>query len=101
MLNSSGCIYEYDEQHPMHSGKGFTEEDPPNFSGSFYSRTKAMVENVTQTRVSLLTPNIQLIREYSNVLTLRLRMPLSDDLHPRNFVTKITKYAKVCCTLPD
>lgn len=32
---------------------------------------------------------------YPNVLTLRLRMPVSDDLHPRNFVTKITKYAKV------
>src|SRR3989344_290490 len=32
---SSGCIYEGDK-----GGAGFTEEDPPNFSGSFYSRTK-------------------------------------------------------------
>src|SRR3989338_11654987 len=30
---SSGCIYEGDK-----GGAGFTEEDPPNFSGSFYSR---------------------------------------------------------------
>jgi 3,5-epimerase/4-reductase len=32
---------------------------------------------------------------YPNVLTLRLRMPVSDDLHPRSFVTKITKYEHV------
>src|SRR6187402_1287003 len=32
---------------------------------------------------------------YSNTLILRLRMPVSDDLHSRNFVTKITKYERV------
>jgi len=32
---------------------------------------------------------------YSNCLILRLRMPVSDDLHPRNFVTKIAKYERV------
>lgn len=32
---------------------------------------------------------------YPNVLILRLRMPVSDDLHSRNFVTKITKYERV------
>ena len=35
------------------------------------------------------------MKYYPNVLILRLRMPVSDDLHPRNFVTKITKYAHV------
>lgn len=35
------------------------------------------------------------MNNYPNVLTLRLRMPVSDDLHSRNFVTKISKYAKV------
>eukprot|EP01114_Cavostelium_apophysatum_P001507 TRINITY_DN11313_c0_g1_i1.p1 TRINITY_DN11313_c0_g1~~TRINITY_DN11313_c0_g1_i1.p1 ORF type:complete len:298 (+),score=54.73 TRINITY_DN11313_c0_g1_i1:109-1002(+) len=78
---ATGCIYEYDESHEMHSGVGFTEMDKPNFVGSFYSKTKAMVED--------------LLSNYSNVLTLRVRMPLSDDLHPRNFITKITKYEKV------
>ena len=34
-------------------------------------------------------------RHYKHVLTLRFRMPISDDLHHRNFVTKITKYARV------
>jgi len=37
----------------------------------------------------------QVMKAYSNVLILRLRMPVSDDLHPRNFVTKIAKYERV------
>ena len=32
---STGCIYEYDEKHPMGSGIGFTEDEEPNFTGSF------------------------------------------------------------------
>jgi hypothetical protein len=35
------------------------------------------------------------MKHYKNTLILRLRMPVSDDLHPRNFVTKITKYTHV------
>lgn len=35
------------------------------------------------------------MKNYPNCLILRLRMPVSDDLHPRNFVTKITKYERV------
>jgi len=78
---ATGCIYSYDEAHPI-GGKTFTENDPPNFTGSFYSLTKGLVE--------------QMVREtYNNVLVLRLRMPISDDLNPRNFITKISKYAKV------
>lgn len=42
---ATGCIYQYDEEHPI-GGKGFTEEDKANFSGSFYSETKAHVEEV-------------------------------------------------------
>lgn len=77
----TGCIYSYDEQHPMGSGIGFTEGDEPNFEGSFYSYTKKMLD--------------KLLVEYPNVLNLRLRMPISDDLHERNFITKITRYQKV------
>ena len=77
----TGCIYEYDEEHPMGSGIGFKEEEPTNFRGSFYSHTKCMLDD--------------LLLNYPNVLNLRLRMPISSDLHPRNFITKITKYKKV------
>ncbi|ORY86148.1 NAD dependent epimerase/dehydratase [Protomyces lactucae-debilis] len=78
---ATGCIFKYDDAHPMRSGKGFTEESEANFDESFYSKTKAYVEKI--------------IVNYDNVLNLRLRMPVSDDLHSRNFVTKITKYERV------
>jgi len=77
---ATGCIYHYDDAHPI-GGKTFTEEDPANFSGSYYSATKSKVEEI--------------MKQYDNVLILRLRMPVSDDLHPRSFVTKISKYEKV------
>ncbi|KAL3715171.1 hypothetical protein ACJRO7_006981 [Eucalyptus globulus] len=83
MMNyATGCIFEYDETHPLGSGIGYKEEDKPNFIGSFYSKTKAMVE--------------ELLKEYDNVCTLRVRMPISSDLsNPRNFITKISRYNKV------
>ncbi|KAG4189620.1 hypothetical protein ERO13_A08G234100v2 [Gossypium hirsutum] len=83
MMNfATGCIFEYDAAHPQGSGIGFKEEDKPNFIGSFYSKTKAMVE--------------ELLREYGNVCTLRVQMPISSDLNnPRNFITKISRYNKV------
>ena len=45
---ATGCIYHYDNlQHKEGDGNGFTEEDTPNFSGSFYSKTKAVVEDLS------------------------------------------------------
>lgn len=36
------------------------------------------------------------MKEYDNVCTLRVRMPISSDLNnPRNFITKISRYNKV------
>lgn len=80
-LFATGCIFEYDEEHVIGGAKMFTEEDAANFHGSYYSHTKAMVE--------------ELLKAYSMTCTLRVRMPISDDLSPRNFVTKILNYAKV------
>merc|ERR1711981_1377538 len=60
----------------------FTEEDRANFTGSYYSLTKGFCE--------------EMLRAYLDHLTvLRVRMPISDDLSPRNFITKISKYEKV------
>jgi 3,5-epimerase/4-reductase len=78
---ATGCIFKYDDAHPLGSGIGFTEEDAPNFAGSFYSQTKGYME--------------PLLKEYPTSLILRVRMPVSDDLSHRNFVTKIAKYEKV------
>ncbi len=77
----TGCIYEYDEEHSIENNIGFVETDTPNFAGSFYSKTKLMLD--------------KLLSSYPNVLNLRLRLPISSDLHPRNLITKITKYQKV------
>jgi len=79
---ATGCIFEYDDKHPLGSGIGFTEDEAANFAGSFYSKTKGMVE--------------PLMKEFSTCLSLRVRMPISSDLdNPRNFIYKIARYAKV------
>ncbi|KAL7939698.1 hypothetical protein V8C35DRAFT_275499 [Trichoderma chlorosporum] len=77
---ATGCVYQYDKTHPI-GGIGYTEQDRPNFDGSFYSLTKSHVEPI--------------LNSYPNCLILRLRMPVSDDLHPRNFVTKLLSYERV------
>ncbi|OMO89634.1 NAD-dependent epimerase/dehydratase [Corchorus capsularis] len=79
---SSACMYDYDSDHPLGSGIGFTENEPHNFKGSFFSKTKGMVED--------------LIKNYENVCILRVRMPIMSDLtHPRNTIKKIIGYEKV------
>ena len=77
----TGCIYEYTkEQTP--TDKGFSELDEPNFTGSYYSKTRKITDLIAE--------------QYPNtVLCLRMRMPISSDLNPKSFVTKITKYEKV------
>ncbi|MDO8469158.1 MAG: sugar nucleotide-binding protein, partial [Candidatus Peribacter sp.] len=68
---------------------GWTEKDEPNFTGSFYSRSKAVCERA--------------IREFSapspdgkgGILILRLRMPFDGSPHPKNLITKLSKYARV------
>ena len=44
-VSATGCIYQYDEKHPI-GGPGFLETDEATFAGSFYSETKAHVEEV-------------------------------------------------------
>lgn len=79
---ATGCIFHYDKDFPEGSGKGFTEGDTPNFTGSYYSYTKALVES--------------LLKEYPNALILRVRMPIVGDLlYHRNFIAKILKYEKI------
>lgn len=40
---ATGCIFEYDQEHPIGGPNGFSENDVPNFHGSFYSHTKVCV----------------------------------------------------------
>jgi 3,5-epimerase/4-reductase len=84
VLNPQPGIYtsQYNDSRDTLTSKPFTEDDTPNFGGSFYSFTKSRVEDIIRTT-------------YPQCLTLRIRMPISDDLHERSFVTKITKYDRV------
>ncbi|KAL6985102.1 Rhm1p [Sarracenia purpurea var. burkii] len=85
---ATGCIFEYDDEHPEGSGVGFKEDDKPNFTGSFYSKTKAMVD--------------ELLREYENVCSLRIRTPISSDLtNPRSPITDITRSGKTGVDAPN
>jgi 3,5-epimerase/4-reductase len=71
----SGCIYD-----GTRGTEGFTEEDMPNFTGSFYSLTKATSD--------------QMLKPFP-VLQLRLRMPFDDAPGPRNLLTKLAGYKKI------
>jgi dTDP-4-dehydrorhamnose reductase len=79
---SSGCIYTGSRP----DGTGFTETDTPNFSFrtnncSFYSGTKALGEEVLAG-----TPNVYIWR---------LRIPFDNVDNPRNYLTKLMRYAKL------
>ena len=72
---SSGCMYE-----GTNNDKGFSEEDPPNFYGNVYIRSKILAE--------------QALKDLG-ALQLRLRLPLCGRPHPRNLLTKLLNYKKV------
>ena len=77
---SSGCIY----SGARPDGSGFTETDPPNFTFrtnhcSFYSGTKALGEEV--------------LAGCPDVYIWRLRIPFNEVDNPRNYLTKLLRYA--------
>jgi dTDP-glucose 4,6-dehydratase len=87
----TGCIFSYKNMEAIinpnldqnHLEKGFNEDDIPNFFGSGYSIVKGFTD--------------RLMHQLSeNVLNLRIRMPIVASECPRNFITKIVNYSKVC-----
>tara|TARA_B110000037_G_scaffold171240_1_gene194362 strand:- start:24244 stop:25140 length:897 start_codon:yes stop_codon:yes gene_type:complete len=80
----TGCIFTYDNEHPFSDETtGFNENDIPNFTGSGYSTVKGYTD--------------QLMQLFSdNVLNCRIRMPITSKHEPRNFITKITTYERIC-----
>lgn len=81
----TGCIFDYDELHPLgQDDRGFVESDKPNFFGSSYSIVKGYTDRLMQTIYN------------DSALNVRIRMPITDEINPRNFITKITNYDKIC-----
>lgn len=79
---SSGCIY----SGARADGTGFREDDTPNFTFrtnhcSFYSGTKALGEEVLAGK--------------PNVYVWRLRIPFDHVDNPRNYLTKLMRYARL------
>lgn len=84
----TGCIFEFTEEHKKRwydECLGFTESSLPNFFGSGYSVVKGFTDQLVN------------LDEFSkNVLNLRIRMPITGKVNGRNFITKITRYEKIC-----
>ncbi len=72
----TGCQYSGDN-----GGKGFSEEDEPNFFGSVYSRSKIWAQ--------------KLILEIPKTLQLRVRIPIMGKPSPKNLIDKLLAYPKM------
>ncbi|KAG9606219.1 NAD(P)-binding protein, partial [Aureobasidium melanogenum] len=77
----SACIYTVEGDETTGDRSPFTETDEPFFQGCWYGRSRLLSELS--------------IRHYPNLLLLRVRIPISADLHPKNHITKLLKYEKI------
>ena len=82
----TGCIFKFDDEHPFGlEESGFDEDSLPNFFGSSYSVVKGFTDQIMH------------LGGYKNsVLNLRIRMPITGNKNPRNFITKISTYDRIC-----
>lgn len=76
----TGCIFNSNEPD---NDAPYGEDALPDFFGSSYSIVKGFTDRLMHLCAS-------------SVLNVRIRMPIVSENHPRNFITKITKYDKVC-----
>jgi UDP-glucose 4,6-dehydratase len=72
----TGCIFTY-----VDGDQSFDEDAVPNFFGSEYSIVKGFTD--------------QMSKVLPGMLNCRIRMPISNDDSPRNFIKKITTYEKI------
>jgi len=78
----TGCIFTQNEELIANS-EGYSENSKPDFFGSSYSVVKGFTD--------------RLMHQFDkNILNIRIRMPIVNYSHPRNFITKITNYEKIC-----
>lgn len=77
---STGCIYSSPEEE---YGDGYMDDADPDFFGSSYSVVKGFSHRM-----------MKMFKD--NVLSLKIRMPITADRTSRNFITKITTYSKIC-----
>ncbi len=76
----TGCIFN-SEGLTTDTPQIFNEESLPNYFGSGYSIVKGFTDQLMHSLPAL---------------NLRIRMPISSQSNPRNFINKITSYEKIC-----
>ncbi len=80
----TGCIFSWDTNN--NQSIKIKEENYPNFFGSSYSTVKGFTDDLT--------------RLFPNICNCRIRMPIVNYDHSRNFITKIVNYSKIN-TMPN
>lgn len=74
----TGCIF-----NGYKNNIGYVESDKPDFFGSSYSIVKGFTDRY-----------MHFFED--KILNIRIRMPIVANMHPRNFITKILTYKKIC-----
>jgi len=75
----TGCIF---SRNTRNNDYEYKETDVPDFFGSSYSVVKGVTDNF--------------MKQFDNVLNFRIRMPIINSHHSRNFITKLLNYDKIC-----
>jgi len=75
----TGCIF---SRNTRNNDFIYTEENVPDFFGSGYSTIKGFTDT--------------LMKQFDNVLNIRIRMPITDDWNPKNFIAKIVNFENIC-----
>jgi hypothetical protein len=75
----TGCIF-----NKPHDDGSYNEDSLPDFTGSGYSTIKGFTDRIFHSQL------------FDNMLNVRIRMPITNENNPRNFITKITSYDKIC-----
>ena len=73
IIIGSGVIFKND--------RFYTEEDEGNFYGNFYGKCRIVLENM--------------VKEYKNVLYVRINYPISKNYSDKNLITKILRYSTI------
>lgn len=76
----TGCIF---SRNTRQNDYIYDEKDVPDYFGSAYSVVKGYTDTLMKTF-------------YKNSLNFRIRMPITDDWNPKNFIVKISKFKKIC-----
>ena len=72
----TGCIFNHNTEDD--DLKGYTENSLPDFFGSSYSIVKGYTDKI-----------MHLFK--NNILNIRIRMPITDEVNDKNFITKIKR----------